>query len=496
MTTFLTRARDISARTPLRVRLVLLILGLLAMALVVTGIAGPALLRRYLVQRIDNQLNQTVGLASMDCRNGFPEGTPHGAVQPTGYYVLCFNQDGVVTDSHVSRTSTTQTQPALPTFDQLSARSNKPFTVSGVNGGPDWEVLLAVPAPYQDGRPPVLVALSLDETDRIVNQLVLLEVIVAAMVLVLVALLAYVLIRSSLRPLVAVEHTAEAIAAGDLTRRVPEADPRTEVGGLAQALNVMLGQIETAFEERRLSEESARSSEARMRRFIADASHELRTPLTSIRGFAELYRQNGGADPEVNRIIGRIEHHATRMGLLVDDLLLLARMDQQRPFERKPVDLLALATDAVIDARVTAPDHVLRLKTTGVPIVLGDSVRLRQVVGNLVANAVTHTPAGTEVTVSVRTDDQNAILEVADNGPGMPPEDAARVFERFYRTDPSRTRAAGGTGLGLSIVAALVHAHGGVVSVSTVEGEGAAFTVKLPLQDAPVPAVTVAPGPE
>jgi two-component system OmpR family sensor kinase len=494
MTTLLTRARDVSARMPLRVRLVLLILGLLAMALVVTGVAGPALLRRYLVERVDNQLTQTVGPASMDCGfNGFRDDTPHGAAQLTGYYVLCFNANGEISDSHVSRTSTAQTLPALPSLEVLAGRANQPFTVPGEGGGPDWEVLLAE---RQDGsRPPVLVAFSLDETDRVVNQLVLLEVIVAGMVLVLVALLAYVLIRSSLRPLVKVEQTAEAIAAGDLTRRVPEADPRTEVGGLAHALNVMLGQIETAFEERRRSEESARTSEARMRRFIADASHELRTPLTSIRGFAELYRQNGGDDPEVTRIIGRIEHHATRMGLLVDDLLLLARMDQQRPVERKPVDLLALATDAVVDARVTAPDHVLRLTTTGVPIVLGDSIRLRQVVGNLVTNAVTHTPAGTEVAVSVRTDEHNAILEVADNGPGMPPEDAARVFERFYRTDPSRTRAAGGTGLGLSIVAALVHAHGGEVSVSTVEGGGAAFTVTLPLQDAQVP-VTAAPGPE
>jgi len=237
-----------------------------------------------------------------------------------------------------------------------------------------------------------------------------------------------------------------------------------------------------------------------MRRFIADASHELRTPLTSIRGFAELYRQNGGDDPAVDRIIGRIEHHATRMGLLVDDLLLLARLDQQRPLERKPVDLLALATDAVIDARVTAPDHALTLETSGVPIVLGDAVRLRQVVGNLLTNALTHTPPGTEVSVSVHADDRFAYFEVADNGPGMRPEDAARVFERFYRTDPSRHRTAGGSGLGLSIVAALVQAHGGDVSVVTAPGEGATFTVKLPLPEAQpgaeVPAVTAAPGPE
>jgi two-component system, OmpR family, sensor kinase len=512
VTAALARARDFSSRMPLRVRLVLLMLGLLAVALIITGIAGPALLQRYLVQRVDAQLAQTAIPASMDCHNHrIDDLDSHGVAQLNGFYRLCFSPAGEPAQAgYLYQTSTAQTAPALPSplnATTVANRLNQPFRVAGSNGGPDWEVLIAKQNPGGGGPPePVLVAFSLDETNRIVNQLILLEVIVAAMVLVLVALLAYVLIRSSLRPLVAVEHTAEAIAAGDLTRRVPQTDPRTEVGGLALALNVMLGQIETAFDERRASEEqarsseeAARSSEARMRRFVTDASHELRTPLTSIRGFAELYRQNGGDNPEVNRIIGRIEHHATRMGVLVDDLLLLARLDQQRPLDRKPVDLLALATDAVIDARVTAPDHVLRLKA-GVageadgdegleaPVVLGDAVRLRQVVGNLIANALTHTPAGTEVTVSVRTDDRFAILEVADNGPGMKAEDAARVFERFYRTDPSRTRAAGGSGLGLSIVAALVQAHGGEVSVSAEEGEGATFTVRLPLQHAPAPA--------
>jgi two-component system, OmpR family, sensor kinase len=286
---------------------------------------------------------------------------------------------------------------------------------------------------------------------------------------------------------VEVEQTAEAIAAGDLTRRVPEADPRTEVGGLSMALNTMLGQIETAFDERRASEEAALASEERMRRFVADASHELRTPLTSIRGFAELHRQSGGADDNV----GRIEHHATRMGLLVDDLLLLARMDQQRPLEKKPVDLLALATDALIDARVTAHDHKLRLRTQGgdgdddvePAVVLGDETRLRQVLQNLITNALIHTPAGTEVTVFVGTEGREAVLEVSDNGPGMTEEDAGRVFERFYRLERSRTRvvSGSGSGLGLSIVSALVAAHGGTVTLRTAPGKGAAFRVTLPL---------------
>jgi two-component system OmpR family sensor kinase len=466
------------------VRLVVLILGLLAIALVVTGIAGPTLLKRYLVERVDAQLAQTIGPSASDCARGmsYPGNGHGGPAQLSGFYRQCFDRDGnPVGETVFNPSSTGQSEPTLPST--ISGQLGKAFTVT--SGDDDWRMLVDY-SRDRDGNPssaPVLVGISLDETDRIVSQLVLLEIIVAAMVLVLVALLAYVLIRSSLRPLVAVEHTAEAIAGGDLTRRVPEADPRTEVGGLARALNVMLGQIETAFDERRASEEAARTSEARMRRFVADASHELRTPLTSIRGFAELYRQNGGEDAAVNRIIGRIEHHATRMGILVDDLLLLARMDQQRPLESRPVDLLALATDAVVDARVTAPDHLLRLKTAQgfePPVVIGDEVRLRQVLGNLITNAVTHTPAGTDVVVSVRTEGDKAMLEVADDGPGMSEEDAARVFERFYRTDPSRARALGGSGLGLSIVAALVAAHGGEVALSTVEGKGATFTVTLP----------------
>jgi two-component system OmpR family sensor kinase len=223
-----------------------------------------------------------------------------------------------------------------------------------------------------------------------------------------------------------------------------------------------------------------------MRRFVADASHELRTPLTSIRGFAELYRQGAAQDPaDVARALRRIEDEAARMGLLVDDLLLLARLDQQRPLERVPVDLVAVVAEAVADARLLAPARAIELRVReGIaPQVLGDEARLRQVVTNLMSNALTHTPEGTPVTVAVGAiKDQSAVvLSVADSGPGLEPEEARRVFERFYRVDPSRTRAAGGTGLGLSIVAALVAAHGGEVDVDAAPGKGCAFTVRLPL---------------
>jgi two-component system OmpR family sensor kinase len=234
-----------------------------------------------------------------------------------------------------------------------------------------------------------------------------------------------------------------------------------------------------------------------MRRFVADASHELRTPLTSIRGFAELHRQGAVREPaDVGRVLARIEGEAQRMGLLVDDLLLLARLDQQRPLEQKPVDLLTLAADAVADAAAVAPDRPVRLVTgsledTPPPVVTGDEPRLRQVLGNLMSNAMRHTPPGSPISVRVGVEGSDALLEVIDSGPGLAPDDAQRVFERFYRADPSRTRsgasagspAPGGSGLGLSIVAALVAAHGGTVAVHTAPGEGASFSVRLPLRN-------------
>ncbi len=471
---------------PLRVKLVALMLVLLAVALTITGGIGLYSTRDYLGNKLQTQLTETVPKTDMDCTSaGLPRDrgdyNPHGPALGNGYWVGCVAaSDGTITKANFIPRNAQQAEPKMPAnVDDLSGPGPF-FTVPSTDGkGHDWRVLLA-----RNRQGYVLVALSEVEVDETVEQQLWVTAGVGGGVLLVLAVVAYLLVRSSLRPLVEVEQTAEAIAAGDLTRRVPEADPRTEVGGLSTALNTMLGQIETAFEERRASEEAALASEERMRRFVADASHELRTPLTSIRGFAELHRQAGRADENV----GRIEHHATRMGLLVDDLLLLARMDQQRPLDKKPVDLLALATDALIDARVTAQGHKLRLRTQGgddddvePAIVLGDEARLRQVLQNLITNALTHTPAGTEITVFVGTEGREAVLEVADNGPGMTAEDAERVFERFYRTDPSRTRALGGSGLGLSIVNALVGAHGGKVTLRTVPGEGAAFRVTLPL---------------
>jgi two-component system OmpR family sensor kinase len=304
---------------------------------------------------------------------------------------------------------------------------------------------------------------------------------IGAAVLLVLGVAGFWVVHRSLRPLAEVERTAADIAAGQLDRRVPQRDPRTEVGRLSLALNGMLAQIQRAVASSESSAEHARRSEERMRRFITDASHELRTPLTTIRGFAELYRQGAARDTEM--LMSRIESESRRMGLLVEDLLLLARLDAQRPLDRHRVDLLALASDSVHDAQSIAPKREISLKIIdgpGTPEVLGDEARLRQVLGNLVANALQHTPETARVTVRVGTDDDNAVLEVADEGPGMSADDAHRIFERFYRTDSSRDRASGGTGLGLSIVDSLVYAHGGTVSVTTAPGAGCRFTVKLP----------------
>jgi two-component system OmpR family sensor kinase len=315
--------------------------------------------------------------------------------------------------------------------------------------------------------------------------------------------------------LVQIEQTAGAIAAGDLTRRVPDPEPdavvpRTELGRLSRALNTMLAQIEAAFTARAQSESAARAAEAaalaaadaalvsesralrseqKMRQFIADASHELRTPLTTIRGFAELYRQGAVVEPaEVAKLVRRIEDEAARMGLLVEDLLLLARLDRERPIELAPVELPVLAVDAVKAAQATAPDRKIDLDIRDSPeklIAYGDDGRLRQVIGNLMTNALEHTPPDASVTLRLYAEPGNrAVVEIADTGPGLSEEQKQHVFERFYRADEARTRrtdqAATGTGLGLAIVAAIVRAHRGTVDVISEPGEGATFRVTLP----------------
>jgi two-component system OmpR family sensor kinase len=327
------------------------------------------------------------------------------------------------------------------------------------------------------------VGIPLATLDGTLHQLLLTELAVTLGVLLLLLSLGYAVVRIGLRPLVAMETTAAAIADGDLSRRVESDDEHTEVGRLGHSLNVMLSRIEQAF-----AEQSA--SEARLRQFVSDASHELRTPVTSIRGYAELFRRGAANRPEdLALAMRRIEDESIRMGGLVEDLLLLARLDEGRPLERTPVDLASIAADAVADARVLDPERTIVLHAPAPVVIEGDSPRLRQIAGNLVQNALRYTPGSAAVTVSARKIGDRAVFSVSDEGPGIEAVHAAHIFERFYRGDPSRARGSGGSGLGLAIVSSIAEAHGGTARLETELGEGSRFIVEIPLvrpDDAPV----------
>ena len=324
----------------------------------------------------------------------------------------------------------------------------------------------------------LVTAISLDPTQQTLASLTHVELLVSIIVVIALLLLTLWVVRLGLRPLDDMTTTAGAIAGGDLTRRIRRSDERSEVGRLGSALNGMLSQIEAAFRERT-------SSEARLRRFVADASHELRTPLTSIRGYAELLRKDAlGTEEARRRAAERIEGEASRMGLLVDDLLLLARLDQGRPLDREIVDMARVVGEAVDAARLHDPGRPVTLSVDRPVYVRGDAARLRQIADNLLRNASVHTPPGTPVRVSVTRRDSSVVLTVVDEGPGMDEEHAARVFDRFYQGDEARTGE--GTGLGLAIVAALAHGHGGRATLDTAPGRGATFAVELPAAKAEV----------
>ena len=383
---------------------------------------------------------------------------------------------------NVSTEETALTVPKLPTGLERGNRS----TIS--SGGRRYRIYAAA-TPRLAGQTTV-VAVPFTEADATLDQLLLVEGLVIAAVLAALGGAVWWIVRLGLRPLDRIGTTAGAIAAGDLGRRVEPAEPRTEVGRLGLALNAMLARLEEAFAERRASEE-------RLRRFLADASHELRTPLASIRGYAELFRIGAAREgPEMDKAMSRIEAEAARMGVLVEDLLALARLDEVRDQRRERVDLAQLAADAVDDARAVAPDREITISSGDgaggpAPVELdGDPGQLRQVLSNLMRNALVHTPAGTPIAVSVARNGSDARLEVRDHGPGLPTGDPAELFERFWRADPGRGRGRAGAGLGLSIVAAIVSAHGGRAAAANAAGGGARFTVTLPRVTPDAPAAT------
>jgi two-component system OmpR family sensor kinase len=458
----------------LRARLLLVLAALAIVGLVAADVATYTQLRSFLVQRVDRNIDASAPvLARSFTFHGSPDpGELQQLAQSTpGVYIGLLSSDGVVWRAFPKPGERATPQPTLPS-DVLSTHASL-MTLGAVSGSTRYRARIE---PLTQGYA-LVVAAPLNDVADTLHRLILIELLVTLAVVGLIVGAGLWLVRVGLRPLRRMEETAEAIAAGDLSRRVPDADPRTEVGRLGASLNAMLGQIEQAFAERTASEE-------RLRRFVGDASHELRTPLSSVQAYAELFDRGARDRPQdLERAMAGIEREAQRMGVLVDDLLLLARLDQGRPLDRKPVDVAGLAAEAVEVARTIEPDRPLVLDAPEPVEVEGDPERLRQVIDNLLANVRTHTPPRTGATIRVAAEGGRAILSVADEGPGLSEEQAAKVFERFYRGDQSRARGGGGTGLGLAIVAAIVEAHGG--SVRAAPGtDGATFTISLPVRPA------------
>ena len=366
----------------------------------------------------------------------------------------------------------------VPRVDQAAASALRRGEATTVpSGDPDVRYRMVARADDALGRVAVL-ALPLDDVDAAVRRLLAVEAIAVTAVLAALGVVAWWVVRLGVRPVQQMTAAARAIAGGDLSHRVPQGAPGTEAGELGGALNAMLSRIEDSFEQRA-------AAEARLRQFVADASHELRTPVTTIRGYAELYRTGGlEASGDLDEAMRRTEQEAERMGALVDDLLHLARLDQGRPLERAPLDVAAVVRDAAADARATEPEREVVTAAADAVVVLGDERRLRQIVANLVANALDHAP-GARIELAATSNGVDAVVEVRDRGPGMSAADAARAFERFYRADASRARQRGGSGLGLAIVEATVRAHGGSVELDTEPGRGTTVRVRLPLAGGP-----------
>ena len=462
-----------------------LLIGLVAVAavLVATNVVLSGIIESFLLDRVDRQLVEVAPrLYRGDDRGhgpggGGPRGFPSPDEETLSEYFLAVGDPTSDTLEYIPSAFADESDapPVLRRSDVLGylaprGQTPQPFTAASSDGSGSWR-LVAIEDPREGAA---VVGLSLDEVDQTVDRIRLVQVFGTLAVLAALGLISWWMLRLGVHPIEDMARTADAIAGGDLSQRVDHPGERTEAGRLGVALNSMLTRIEEAFRARE-------ASEARVRRFAADASHELRTPLTSIQGYAELWRAGGlRSEPELAEAMRRMEQEAHRMGTLVEDLLLLARLDQHRPLELAQVRLDELVADAVRDARAVEPDRPIEVAVEPLSV-HGDEMRLRQVVGNLLSNARAHTPAHTPVRVTVAAVGDRARIEVADEGPGMEPEVAAKVFERFYRADRSRARARGGSGLGLSIVAAIAEAHGGTAQVVSEVGRGSRFTVDLPI---------------
>ncbi len=476
----------------LRNRLLLATVVVAAIGIGASDFAANAELRGFLIRQVDSQLSSVAdgsisrlvraGIApnNDDGSNGSASSTPFRAISPlrgvpTATSVTLLDQTGAVLGQVGGDITNGGSQATFSgmTLEQVAATKGRPFTVHTENP-PTSTRAVAYVLPSNLGS--VVISVSLNSVERTLHELSWLFLLISLAVLFLIGLISRWLITLSLKPLLEVEVIAAAIADGDLSARLPEIQPTTEIGRLTKSLNTMLGRIEESFEQKN-------ASESKLRRFVADASHELRTPLTAIRGFAELHRQGAVTGEEKTKeLVGRIEKESIRMGSLVEDLLLLARMDEARPQALEPVDLSHLIEENVASALAAGPDHPIDLDVPSDLYILGDNKRIHQALGNLLANARTHTPSGTPINVSAVASDLEVTISVRDSGPGLSESDQNRIFERFFRVDPSRARHAGeGSGLGLSIVDAVMKAHGGSVSVDSEVGKGSTFTLHFPI---------------
>jgi two-component system, OmpR family, sensor kinase len=479
-----------------------LVSALAAMLIAGLGVFGWVTYRIYAhneFQNIDRQLRQAAGptaqglkqFNNLDSPAGTPGdggGGPGGPPQRLDPRFLLFSEllddhGSVVAKFTTSGPNSSATETAAPELPATLPASGSLITTGSTIGSSEWRVLVIKnreSAPYN-----VVVAVSTTEVQKSLDQLVLIEAISALALLLVLAAGSWLILRRGLHPLEAMADSARSISAGDLSRRVGPADGKSEVGQLGLALNTMLDELQEAFEERQATEQ-------KLRQFLADASHELRTPLTSIQGFAELFRLGSatGADPaHLDRthidqaiIMRRIEEESARMKRLVEDLLLLARLDETRPMTPTPVDLAVLAADACSDAAATAPDRSITLDAADPVVILGDRDHLRQAIANLMTNAIGHTAPGTPIHVGARMDDGHAVLTVRDEGRGLDEAAIAHVFDRFWRAD--KARVGSGAGLGLSIVEGIAGEHGGNATAANDPRGGAVFTISLPLDSA------------
>jgi two-component system, OmpR family, sensor kinase len=475
----------------LRKKILVLVVSLSALGLLGAGTATYAALRSGLLERVDDQLSASVRpvFARMNPVGSRDFGGPDTTETflPPGTVAELRPENGPVQ----SLRQLGEPRYEFPADVELDPGEARLVTLPRSDGRPRYRMLALQ---NDDGNAQLLIAVPLDSVDATLQRLVVVELVVFSAVLLAIGAFGSLAVARTFRPLRRITQTATEVARSrDLSTRAEIEDESTEVGQLATAFNTMIGRIEDLVDEKDRSEE-------RLRRFVGDASHELRTPLAAIRAHAEMVRRGVVSDREdIARTVRRIEDESTRMSGLVHDLLLLARLDQRRPVEFAAVDLTLIAADAVTDARALSPEHLFTLGTSDPVLVMGDEGQLRQVATNLVANTVQHTPVGTTASIRTFVDRGAAVLEVADDGPGMQPEQAALVFERFYRVDESRSRQTGGSGLGLSIVAAIAQSHGGTATVESAPGAGTAFRITLPLavstQDRPPPAAPPAAGP-